>query len=236
MKKLFFFVTLVSSVLFFGCNKPSSGEEDTAVTTITIDGKFSDWDNFDQSKIATARHNNNSGWDGTIRRFRVYANPQYVFYLIEFDERSLQNLLKDGGSLPTRINLNTDGEFTSGYNKYFLDSYDFMFEGDLAVADTGFTDFDVQLFQRIGGIWEKLGTGVLNAVGEGNKVEISLDIAKFNELAALSSDPMPMKNSFQTGMTFYDADWSPVGVLPNAETSETDDYGLEHLLTVIIDK
>ncbi|MBR5403205.1 MAG: hypothetical protein IK113_03155 [Bacteroidales bacterium] len=237
MKKLLSLVTLVLSVLFYSCNKQNSGEND-AVKTITIDGEFSDWDTLDQTKIVTAKHNNNSGWEGLVRKIRVYANSQYVFYLIEFNDHLLKTFLKDGDTLPTRINLNTDGEFTSGYKKYFLDSYDFMFEGELADGMGSFTNFDVKLYQNIGGSWTKpeLGTGVLNAVGKDEKIEISLDIAKFNELAAKSSVPMLMGDTFQTGMTFYDSDWSPVCVLPNAQASETEDHGLEHLLNVTVDK
>lgn len=240
MKQLLSLVALVLSVLFYSCNKEVPGGKDAtpAITTITIDGDFSDWAAIDQTKIVTAKHNNNSGWDGTVRRLSVYANSQYVFYLIEFDDQSLQFYMKGRDILPTRINLNTDGEFKSGYNKYFLDSYDFMFEGELADGAGGFTNFDVKLYQRINNAWTKpeLGSGVLNAVGKDNKVEISLDIAKFNELAAKSSVPKLMGDTFQTGMTFYNGDWQPIGVLPNAPTSETDEEGLANLLNVTIDK
>ena len=136
--------------------------------------------------------------------------------------------------LPIRLNLNTDGEFTSGYTSYSLDGYDFIIEGSLA-EDGAWKSFDGTLYQRIGG-WQNLkdaGNGLCSGAGSGNKYEICMIRELFNAAAGASAEPKLMGDEFQAGVRFYTPDWGELSNMPNGPVTEENSKGYGHLLNVV---
>ncbi len=192
---------------------------------IDIDGDFSDWSGLQAGTFYKVVNNPGSLWGG-VKEMRVYATAETVYYYVKFNQEALEEA--KNAATPTmnmRICLNTDGEFTSGYNGYFLDNYDFIIEGSI-MANSAFKNFNGSLSQRISGAWSSLGSGMTAGAGSGIEYEFSLDRTKFNTAANTSSIPMPMGDEFQTGLRFYWNGWSEFSNIPNASGG----YG--HLLNV----
>ncbi len=213
------------------------------VPAISIDGKFEDWATLG-NKAVSAKNATDSSWDA-VKEIRCYSDELYVFYYIEFDAEIAKEMLAaangsdaDGEplGLPIRLNINTDGEFTSGYLNYSLDGYDFIIEGSLA-GDGAWKSFDGTLHQRIGS-WVALQEGGLcSGAGEGNHYEICLMRDAFNGAAATSEVPMPMGEVFQTGIRFYTPDWGELSNMPNSTPNPDSEIsgeqkGWGHLLEV----
>lgn len=219
-----------------GENGGNGGSE--AVTTITIDGDFSDWANIDQTKLFTAKNHRESLWEG-VSQIKVFNTEDAIYYYAEYESDVLETYIADGSKFPGRINLNTDGEFASGYDKYYLQKYDFMFEGNFDDGNGNWGSFDLTLYQRIGSEWSPLGKGILSGMGKDNQLEMKVDKAKFNEATNKGTSPMPIGDTFQTGMTFYytawneakqKEEWVALSVLPNA--ANTDNGGKANLLEI----
>ncbi|MBO6012286.1 MAG: hypothetical protein J6P82_02055 [Bacteroidales bacterium] len=231
-----------------GPDGPDDPEEQVA---ITIDGNFDDWAALDASKVAVAKNDPNSPWDA-VKQMRVYANPDFVFYYFEIDNAQVKELLESAvgtyinsegkespNTLNMRINLNTDGEFTSGYENYHLQCYDFIIEGTLAQDGKWDTFADATLHQRINKKWVTImngGQGLTMGAGNGNKFEIMLTRELFNNAAAGSSEPKPMGDIFQTGLRFYGAEWSELSNLPNAAITDDNAQGWGNMLEIVTDK
>ena len=249
MKKVF--LTLAAAAFVFAaCNKPDPDtpdnptpeepEEEEYVTPITIDGSFDDWAKLDASKVKVAKSDPNSPWDA-VNEIRVYADEMYVFYYIEYNNSQIAEILAgttnpedpEHNELPIRLNINTDGEFTSGYLNYSLDGYDFIVEGAVATNGEG-SSFDGTLHQRIDGWVELLagGSGMCSGAGSGNHYEIQLIKEVFNSAASQSTVPMPMGNDFQTGIRFYTAPWGELANMPDAALTEENSKGWGHLLEI----
>ena len=193
--------------------------------TIDIDGDFSDWSSLQAGTFYKVVNNPGSLWGG-VKEMRVYATAETVNYYVKFNQEALEEA--KNAATPTmnmRICLNTDGELTSGYDGYFLDKYDFIFEGSIMTYGA-FKNFNGSLSQRINGAWSSLGSGMTAGAGSGIEYEFSLDRTKFNTAANTSSVPMPMGNEFQTGLRFYWNGWDEFSNIPNASGG----YG--HLLNV----
>ena len=215
-------------------------EEPTYVQPITIDGDFSDWAKLDASKVAVAKGNANALF--TIpKEIRVYADELYVFFYLEYDNAAMSEMLVEGEGLPIRLDFNTDGEFESGYHKYFKESYDFMVEG--SVAENGqWASFDGGFYQRFPDGWGDPallaeGSGMCSGAGSGNKYEICLIREVFNAAAGASAEPKLMGDEFQCGVTFYTPTWGELGALPNEAVNENSENsedlkGWGHMLTV----
>ncbi len=251
MKKIFSFLAIAAMVLV-ACNKtpkpqpkpvdpdPEPEPEPEYVMPITIDGDFADWAKLDASKVASAKSDADSPWDA-VKEIRVYADETYVFFYLEYDNSQIGELLagasgvSDDGDpigLPIRLNLNTDGEFTTGYTSYSLDGYDFIIEGSLA-QDGAWKSFDGTLHQRINGSWTALQEGGLcSGAGNGNKYEIALIRDSFNGAALKSDVPMPMGDTFQAGVRFYTPDWGELANMPDGPLNDDNPKGYGHLLTV----
>ncbi len=236
MKKLFAFIALGAMICFASCQKPVSQKqnektpdektpdektpEEETPSGITIDGSFEDWEALGD-KAVKVRNNPNSPYEA-VKEFRIYNDAEFIYYYIAYDKDYLKELVEAENDLPMRLNFNTDGEFTSGYEKYFQECYDFMIEG--AIADAGvWSTFDAPFYQRINNAWDKRleeGSGLALGAGKGNEYEVCVNIEMFNDAAKTSADPKPMGKTFQTGLTFYDGGWSTIAVLPNASTDD----------------
>ena len=254
MKK-YYLMMAAAAFLFAACEPKTPDTPDTPETpdepevTITIDGNFDDWGKLDQTKVAVAKNNPDSPWDA-VKQMRVYAEDEFVYYYIEFDNSQIGELLaaaqgtytnshgeQSENVISMRINLNTDGEFTSGYENYSLQAYDFIIEGTLA-QDAKWVSFDGTLHQRIGS-WKELlkpGNSLVMGAGNGNKYEIMLVRSLFNNAVSASSDPKPMGDTFQTGLRFYSPGWEELSNLPNAAVTDDNSHGWGNLLEVTFNK
>lgn len=201
--------------------------QEEASGPIVIDGQFEDWSTLDGAVVA--KNDPDSFWPA-VKELRVYAYQDYVYYYIRFDREYMQEYLDGNDILPARINLNTDGEFTSGYDKYFLRAYDFMIELSLGNGAGGWgTADDSILHQRINDDWTVLSgpnSGLTFGAGAGMEFEMYLDRTVFNAAAAKSPVPMPMGDTFQTSMRFYetvsDPNWAELSNIPNTDTGYGD--------------
>lgn len=161
MKKVLSFLAIAAVVSLVACQKSNpkkpSKEQDQKeqeqekeqepeyVVPITIDGDFADWAKLDASKVASAKCDPNALYTA-VKEIRCYSDELYVFYYIEFDETQLKDLMAatndpadpEHNALPIRLDINTDGEFESGYNKYFIEMYDFIIEGGIAQSGQRF--------------------------------------------------------------------------------------------------
>lgn len=230
MKKTLFLLASLMMVLF-SCEKPGdnkknndnkAGDDDSP---ISIDGKFEDWLTITP---VTAKNATNSIWDA-VKELRVYAEGDYVYYYIRFNQEVISEYLGQNDVLPARVNLNTDGEFESGYPNYFLQAYDFIIEISLGNGAGGWGAGDNStLYQRINDDWTELlgeNSGLTYGAGSGYEYELCLDRSIFNNAAAKSSIPMLMGDTFQTSMRFYETSstgkWEELSNIPNTD----DGYG-----------
>lgn len=211
-------------------------EEPVNTVNIVIDGNFEDWANVDESVgAAVAKNNANSPWEG-VKEIRCYATPDFVYYYIKFDQASLKEALEEVETpeIHIRLNINTDGEFTSGYTSYSLDGYDFIIEGSLA-EEGAFVEYAGTLHQRIDG-WKELcpsSGGVVTGKGAGSEYEIMLFREVFNNAVAGSPSPnSPMGDVFHTGIRFYWNGWDEFSNMPNASVDEGEGNGYAHLMEV----
>lgn len=229
MKKAF--VLMFSFLVLFSCNKPGldnkkdNNKGDGSESSIIIDGKFEDWLTINP---AVAKNASNSIWDA-VKELRVYAEGDYVYYYVRFNQEVIAEYLTQNDVLPARVNLNTDGEFESGYPNYFLQAYDFIIELSLGNGNGGWGDcMDSTLYQRIDGEWKELigeNSGLTLGAGSGYEYELCLDRTIFNNAAAKTTVPMPMGDVFQTSMRFYETTstgkWEELSNIPNTD----DGYG-----------
>lgn len=226
MKK-FVFALFALAAMTLSCSKDNDNKKkdngqdsDEPQAAITIDGNFDDWGKLEGAFVA--KNDPESMWPA-VKELRVYAEGEQVFYYVRFDRETLSEYLTGKDVLPARVNLNTDGEFTSGYPSYFLQAYDFMIEMSLGDGAGGWGDATGStLYQRIDGSWSELlgpNSGLTIGAGSGYEFELVLDRSIFNKAAANSSVPMPMGDNFQTSMRFYETTstgkWEELSNIPN---------------------
>ena len=216
----------------FGKLSNLAGDAPVPDATITIDGSFSDWAALDATRVAIVKNNPKSPWKA-VKEMRVLAKEDAVYYYVKFDTDEIQEQLNGGESLPIRICLNTDGEFSSGYQNYFLQGYDFIIEGSLADGKGNWTTYDGTLYQRLSS-WTSLlgsGHGLVKGQGTGNEYEIMLDRALFNSTVP---EAHKMVAPFYTGIRFYgNGGWGELSNMPNASIETGSGNGWGNLLEVI---
>ena len=223
------FIIMAAMLLAHSCAKEGKQKENQPEESglpVIIDGSFEDWEALSgSSDVYVAKNTLDSPWPA-VKEMRVYAIKDKVFYYIRFDSIEMESYMgNEKEEFPMRINLNTDGEFTSGYTNYFTQAYDFMIEGALGDGEGGWGSFDGTLYQRIDGKWVDLlasGSGLVSGAGTGYQYEMVLDRLVFNEAADKSGAPMPMRDTFQTSLRFYETSstgkWVELSNIPN--TSE----------------
>jgi len=246
MKKVLYFLAMTATVLAVSCNPkkddPNKGgkddpQEETGLA-IKIDGNFDDWASLKPEQVSVAKNNANSPW-AAVSEIRCCADADFVYYYIKFNKEELKEQMENGESLPIRLNINTDGEFTSGYASYSLDAYDFIVEGALADGAGKWTDYTGTLHFRT---WledkEKDGWkelipstgGLVIGKGNGNEYEIMFIRELFNNAVPAEHK---MGDVFYTGIRFYgNGGWGELSNLPNASAEEGDGSGWGHLMKV----
>ncbi len=238
---------LAAAVCFVSCKqdnpndvKPSdsdNGNKKNLSLEIEIDGVFSDWAATDASLYASAETDPDAPWDA-VEEIRCCADPDYVYYYIRYNEDALAELMAENDQLPIRLNINTDGEFESGYLSYSLQGYDFIVEGDLSDKAGNWRSMVGSLYQRVNGSWEELvheSDALVVGAGNGAEYEIMLDRGLFSSAAYGSSEPnSSIGDVFQTGIRFYETTiknpghWEELSNMPNS----ADGSGYADLLEV----
>lgn len=245
MKKVLYFLAMTATVLAVSCNPkkddPNKGKDDQEEEcglAIKIDGNFDDWASLKPEQVSVAKNNANSPW-AAVSEIRCCADADFVYYYIKFNKEELKEQMENGESLPIRLNINTDGEFTSGYASYSLDAYDFIVEGALADGAGKWTDYTGTLHFRT---WledkEKDGWkelipstgGLVSGKGNGNEYEILFIRELFNNAVPAEHK---MGDVFYTGIRFYgNGGWGELSNLPNASADEGEGNGWGHLMKV----
>ena len=240
MKKFLTLLAMAASLLAVSCNKNNDEEEEEQKQEeakglgIKIDGNFDDWAALKPEYVASAKNDPDSPWEA-VKEIRCCADKDFVYYYIKYGKSDLDDLLSEAAEeLPIRLCINTDGEFTTGYESYFLDAYDFIVEGGLAEGGS-FTAYDGNFYQRVDGSWNKLlseGSNLVLGAGSGNEYEILLAREIFNN--AVPSD-QKMGDIFHTGIRFYTdgaGSWAELSNMPNASVETGDGNGWGHLMEV----
>lgn len=74
--------------------------------------------------------------------------------------------------------------------------------------------------------------GLVEGKGAGVEYEIALHRDVFNEAANTSPVPMPMGDTFQTGIRFYYNGWAEFSNVPNSDVDEEQGNGWGYLMRV----
>ena len=237
MKKVFSLLAVAAMILTVSCKKGGTDpapkpepEPQPAGLGIVIDGNFEDWATLKVGNYTAAKNNPNSPWDA-VSEIRCCADADFVYYYIKYNKSVLDELLADDEDLPIRLCINTDGEFASGYEKYFLESYDFIIEGPLGDGEGAFGDYDGTLHQRVNGDWSKLlepGSNLVFGTGSGTEYEIMLAREIFNN--AVPAD-QKMGDVFYTGIRFYGPGWDELSNMPNSSIDD-EESGWGHMMQI----
>lgn len=220
-----------------GTSTNSGKDKKNLSLKIEIDGDFSDWVATDKSLYAAAETDPDAPWDA-VEEIRCCADPDYVYYYIRYNMDVINELMELKDQIPIRLNINTDGEFESGYLSYSLQGYDFIVEGDLGDMAGNWCSMIGNLYQRVNGKWEKLlekSDQLVVGAGKGAEYEIILDRGIFSSAIYSSSQPnSSIGEVFQTGIRFYETTiqnpghWEELSNMPNS----SEDSGYADLLEV----
>lgn len=247
MKKVFTLMAMAAALLAFSCKKNTPAKPDTpdpedpetqTGLAITIDGNFDDWAALKPEQVSVAKNDPNSPWDA-VTEIRCCADADFVYYYVKYNKEVLAEQMENKEGLYFRLNINTDGEFTTGYANYSLDAYDFIVEGALGDGEGHWTECAGTLSQRMyledqaKDGWKELipSTGGLIA-GKGGENEYEIRFAR-----QLFDNAVPaehkMGDEFYTGMRFYgNGGWNELSNLPNCSQEEGDGNGWAHLMKV----
>ena len=236
MKKFLTLLAMAASLLAVSCNKNNEEEEEeqkkeeTKGLGIKIDGNFDDWAALKSDVIVSAKNDPNSPWDA-VSEIRCCSDKDFVYYYVKFNKEAVNDLMDIQDDMPIRLCLDTNNDFTTGYENYFLDPYDFIIEG--ALADGGaWTTYDGTLHQRNSeGKWDELlppNNNLVTGKGNGGEYEILLARELFNNAVPAGHK---IGDVFYTGIRFYGYDWGELSNMPNSSI-EVDERGWGHLLKI----
>ena len=236
MKKFLTLLAMAASLLAVSCNKNNEEEEEeqkkeeTKGLGIKIDGNFDDWAALKPDVVVSAKNDPNSPWDA-VSEIRCCSDKDFVYYYMKFNKEAVNDLMDIQDEMPIRLCLDTNNDFTTGYENYFLDPYDFIIEG--ALADGGaWTTYDGTLHQRNSeGKWDELlppNNNLVTGKGNGGEYEILLARELFNNAVPAGHK---IGDVFYTGIRFYGYDWGELSNMPNSSI-EVDERGWGHLLKI----
>ena len=207
--------------------------ESTAKNYITVDGDFSDWDYLPEDSFVAVACNPDA---------RLKSLQKAVFFS---DDVSLYIHLYINESYVTKnlaqfqIFLDCDGSTYGGTHTgrgvdQFLDNHiDYMTEGSIfsgghiisysapayfSTAETG---------AYVWGNWPAAGTSgsVTSSAGVDGECEIKLDKSKWETAIGPG-----FAKTFGVSIRMMDDNWHPIGALPNAVPTDTDEWGMAHLV------
>jgi hypothetical protein len=237
MKKYLALLAMAASLLAVSCHKNNVDDEDDPTQEeskglgIKIDGSFDDWGALKPDVVVSAKNNPNSPWDA-VNEIRCCADKDFVYYYIKFNREAVNDLMDVKDDMPIRLCIDTNNDFTTGYENYFLDPYDFIIEGGLA-ENGAWATYDGTLHQRTSeGKWNEIlkpGNNLVTGKGSGGEYEILLAREIF-------SNAVPAEHKigdvFYTGIRFYGYDWGELSNMPNTSIEEGDGKGWGHLLKI----
>lgn len=237
MKKYLALLAMAASLLAVSCQKNNAEDEDDPTQEeskglgIKIDGSFDDWGALKPDVVVSAKNNPNSPWDA-VNEIRCCADKDFVYYYIKFNREAVNDLMDVKDDMPIRLCIDTNNDFTTGYENYFLDPYDFIIEGGLA-ENGAWATYDGTLHQRTSeGKWNEIlkpGNNLVTGKGSGGEYEILLAREIF-------SNAVPAEHKigdvFYTGIRFYGYDWGELSNMPNTSIEEGDGKGWGHLLKI----
>ena len=237
MKKYLALLAMAASLLAVSCHKNNVDDEDDPTQEeskglgIKIDGSFDDWGALKPDVVVSAKDNPNSPWDA-VNEIRCCADKDFVYYYIKFNREAVNDLMDVKDDMPIRLCIDTNNDFTTGYENYFLDPYDFIIEGGLA-ENGAWGTYDGTLHQRTSeGKWNEIlkpGSNLVTGKGSGGEYEILLAREIF-------SNAVPAEHKigdvFYTGIRFYGYDWGELSNMPNTSIEEGDGKGWGHLLKI----
>ena len=237
MKKYLALLAMAASLLAVSCQKNNAEDEDDPTQEeskglgIKIDGSFDDWGALKPDVVVSAKNNPNSPWDA-VNEIRCCADKDFVYYYIKFNREAVNDLMDVKDDMPIRLCIDTNNDFTTGYENYFLDPYDFIIEGGLA-ENGAWGTYDGTLHQRTSeGKWNEIlkpGSNLVTGKGSGGEYEILLAREIF-------SNAVPAEHKigdvFYTGIRFYGYDWGELSNMPNISIEEGDGKGWGHLLKI----
>jgi hypothetical protein len=237
MKKYLALLAMAASLLAVSCHKNNVDDEDDPTQEeskglgIKIDGSFDDWGALKPDVVVSAKNNPNSPWDA-VNEIRCCADKDFVYYYIKFNREAVNDLMDVKDDMPIRLCIDTNNDFTTGYENYFLDPYDFIIEGGLA-ENGAWGTYDGTLHQRTSeGKWNEIlkpGSNLVTGKGSGGEYEILLAREIF-------SNAVPAEHKigdvFYTGIRFYGYDWGELSNMPNTSIEEGDGKGWGHLLKI----
>ena len=237
MKKYLALLAMAASLLAVACQKNNAEDEDDPTQEeskglgIKIDGSFDDWGALKPDVVVSAKNNPNSPWDA-VNEIRCCADKDFVYYYIKFNREAVNDLMDVKDDMPIRLCIDTNNDFSTGYENYFLDPYDFIIEGGLA-ENGAWATYDGTLHQRTSeGKWNEIlkpGNNLVTGKGSGGEYEILLAREIF-------SNAVPAEHKigdvFYTGIRFYGYDWGELSNMPNTSIEEGDGKGWGHLLKI----
>ena len=237
MKKYLALLAMAASLLAVSCHKNNVDDEDDPTQEeskglgIKIDGSFDDWGALKPDVVVSAKNNPNSPWDA-VNEIRCCADKDFVYYYIKLNREAVNDLMDVKDDMPIRLCIDTNNDFTTGYENYFLDPYDFIIEGGLA-ENGAWATYDGTLHQRTSeGKWNEIlkpGNNLVTGKGSGGEYEILLAREIF-------SNAVPAEHKigdvFYTGIRFYGYDWGELSNMPNTSIEEGDGKGWGHLLKI----
>ena len=237
MKKYLALLAMAASLLAVSCHKNNVDDEDDPTQEeskglgIKIDGVFDDWGALKPDVVVSAKNNPNSPWDA-VSEIRCCADKDFVYYYIKFNREAVNDLMEIQDDMPIRLCLDTNNDFTTGYENYFLDPYDFIIEGGLAEGGA-WTTYDGTLHQRNSeGKWDEIlkpGNNLVTGKGAGGEYEILLARELFNNAVPAEHK---IGDVFYAGIRFYGYEWGELSNMPNTSIEEGDGKGWGHLLKV----
>ena len=237
MKKFLALLAMAASFLAVSCNKNNDEDDDDQKQEesqglgIKIDGNFDDWAAVKPGVVVSAKNDPNSPWDA-VSEIRCCADNDFVYYYIKFNREAVNDLMDIKDDMPIRLCLDTNNDFSTGYENYFLDPYDFIIEGSL--ADNGaWGTYDGTLHQRNSeSKWDEIlkpGNNLVTGKGAGGEYEILLARELFNNAVPAEHK---IGDTFYTGIRFYGYDWGELSNMPNTSVEEGDGKGWGHLLKI----
>ena len=254
MKKIMMFAAMAAAVMvsFNACQKDDSkkhhdddDDEPTFVSKIKIDGDFADWDALDAAKVSVAECAEGTKYTA-LKKVKVYADEAYGNAYLEFDEAQLNK-----SYVPVHLYFNCDNSAaTGGYGDEFLDADTDIVLENAIISENEYVSFDPALFKwwgEVGGtgwIWSDPstehndsdywgavltnGSGIATGAGKDGKYEI--------QVTREMIPGVTFADTFTMGFDIQ-ADWTSVGVLPNAPMDEQNNpNGLAKKIVVTIDK
>lgn len=198
-----------------GNGNENQGGTDEYVSPITIDGDFADWAALDASKVAVA-NGAADAYHNALKVMKVYADEIYINVYFEFESEPVAFATSEW--LPVHLYFNSDGDSaTGGYGDEFSDAcVDYMMENAISSAGV-YRSYNPSLSQWVGEAnasgwsWsEQLipeDSGLASGAGSGYAYEIAI----LKEMVS----GVTFADKFGIGMDIQ-ANWTSVGILPNA--------------------